>query len=48
MPFHAAGLHMRRSMENAYSRVISSYTPSIKALAHARNWTRNTEASGSA
>ncbi|KAN0071329.1 hypothetical protein V8E54_010760 [Elaphomyces granulatus] len=30
-------------LDNAYSRVISSYTPSIKALAHARNWTRNTE-----
>jgi len=40
MPFHAAGLHMRGSTENAYSRVISSYTPSIKALAHARNWAR--------
>ena len=43
MPFHAAGLHMRGSTENAYSRVISSYTPSIKALAHAQNWARSTE-----
>ena len=42
MPFHAAGLHMRGSTENAYSRVISSYTPSIKALAYARNWARST------
>ncbi|KAH6883524.1 CHAT domain-containing protein [Thelonectria olida] len=37
MPFHAAGLHTRESTENTYSRVLSSYTPSIKALAHARN-----------
>jgi tetratricopeptide (TPR) repeat protein len=43
MPFHAAGLHMKGSTENAYSRVISSYTPSIKALAYARNWARSTE-----
>ncbi|KAN0078521.1 CHAT domain containing protein [Elaphomyces granulatus] len=42
MPFHAAGLHTRGSIENAYSRVISSYTPSIKALAHARNCARST------
>jgi len=48
MPFHAAGLHMRGSTENAYSRVISSYTPSIKALAHARNWARGTEGSRAA
>ncbi|KAH7140518.1 CHAT domain-containing protein [Dactylonectria estremocensis] len=37
MPFHAAGVHARRSTENTYSRMISSYTPSIKALAYARN-----------
>ncbi|KAN0071674.1 CHAT domain containing protein [Elaphomyces granulatus] len=48
MPFHAAGLHMRGSTENAYSRVISSYTPSIKALAYARNWARSTEESRAA
>src|ERR1700727_2991224 len=42
MPFHAAGLHRRGSTENAYSRVISSYTPSIKALAYARNCARST------
>jgi hypothetical protein len=38
MPFHAAGLHVKGSTENAYSRVISSYTSSIKAPTHARNW----------
>jgi hypothetical protein len=48
MPFHAAGLHMRGSTENAYSRIISSYTPSIKALAHSRNWARSTEESRAA
>ncbi|KAH7111459.1 CHAT domain-containing protein [Dactylonectria estremocensis] len=37
MPFHAAGVHTRGSMENAYSKITSSYTPSIKALAYARN-----------
>ncbi|KAH8659506.1 hypothetical protein BGZ61DRAFT_280309, partial [Ilyonectria robusta] len=37
MPFHAAGVHARGSTENAYSRMISSYTPSIKVLAYARN-----------
>ncbi|KAJ4240578.1 hypothetical protein NW760_000861 [Fusarium oxysporum] len=37
MPFHAAGLHTRGSEENAYCRIISSYTPSIKALSYAQN-----------
>jgi hypothetical protein len=37
MPFHAAGVHTRGSKENAYCRAISSYTPSIKALAYAQN-----------
>ncbi|EWY79267.1 hypothetical protein FOYG_17556 [Fusarium oxysporum NRRL 32931] len=37
MPFHAAGVHTRGSKENAYCRMISSYTPSIKALAYAQN-----------
>ncbi len=32
MPFHAAGVHAKGSAENCYSRVLSSYTPSIKAL----------------
>jgi hypothetical protein len=29
-------MHVAGSMENAYSNVVSSYTPSIKALFHAR------------
>ncbi|KAK2675154.1 hypothetical protein RAB80_010138 [Fusarium oxysporum f. sp. vasinfectum] len=37
MPFHAAGVHRRGSTENAYCRLISSYTPSIKELAYAQN-----------
>jgi tetratricopeptide (TPR) repeat protein len=37
MPFHAAGIHAHTSQENAFSRAISSYTPSIKALGHARS-----------
>ncbi|EWZ86328.1 hypothetical protein FOWG_09905 [Fusarium oxysporum f. sp. lycopersici MN25] len=37
MPFHAAGVHTRGSKENAYCRMISSYTPSIKALAYIQN-----------
>ncbi|SPJ84208.1 uncharacterized protein FTOL_10725 [Fusarium torulosum] len=36
MPFHAAGVHGRGSKENAYCRMISSYTPSIKALSYAQ------------
>ncbi|KAH0611890.1 uncharacterized protein H6S33_009942 [Morchella sextelata] len=35
-PFHAAGRHSRRSTENTYSHVISSYIPTIKALSYAR------------
>src|ERR1700733_14528070 len=31
-----AGLHSQISTENVYCRAISSYTPSIKALAYAR------------
>ncbi|KAH7165149.1 hypothetical protein DER46DRAFT_609061 [Fusarium sp. MPI-SDFR-AT-0072] len=34
MPFHAAGVHTRGSKENAYYKMISSYTPSIKALGY--------------
>jgi tetratricopeptide (TPR) repeat protein len=37
MPFHAAGIHSPGSQENALSRVISSYTPSFKALEYARS-----------
>ncbi|CAG9984579.1 unnamed protein product [Clonostachys byssicola] len=36
MPFHAAGIHDPDSTETAYHQTISSYTPSIKALAHAQ------------
>ena len=36
MPFHAAGVHREGSVETAYHRAVSSYAPSIKALAHAR------------
>lgn len=32
MPFHAAGDHSLGSAENTFSHIISSYTPSIKAL----------------
>jgi CHAT domain-containing protein len=35
MPFHAAGKHAD-SLENAYYRALSSYTPSIRALAYSR------------
>ncbi|KAE8444532.1 hypothetical protein EG329_014456 [Mollisiaceae sp. DMI_Dod_QoI] len=36
-PFHAAGINFGpTSIENTHSRVISSYTPTIKALAHSR------------
>ncbi|KAM0710540.1 hypothetical protein Q7P35_002211 [Cladosporium inversicolor] len=37
MPFHAAGVHAHGCMENALSRVTSSYTPSVKALGHSCN-----------
>ena len=36
LPFHAAGLHTPGSIENTLSWAISSYTPSIRALRHAR------------
>jgi hypothetical protein len=36
LPFHAAGDHSVGSTENALHWAISSYTPTIKALAHAR------------
>ncbi|KAH7150709.1 hypothetical protein DER46DRAFT_638595 [Fusarium sp. MPI-SDFR-AT-0072] len=37
MPFHAAGVHTRGSTENAYCRLISSYTQSINELAYAQD-----------
>lgn len=36
LPIHAAGYHESGSQQNAMDRVISSYTPTIKALAYAR------------
>lgn len=36
-PFHAAGVHSRRSTRNCISRVISSYIPTIKALKYTRH-----------
>ncbi|KAL9595915.1 MAG: hypothetical protein Q9179_004797, partial [Wetmoreana sp. 5 TL-2023] len=36
LPFHAAGSHSAGSTENTVHWAISSYTPTIKALAHAR------------
>ena len=38
LPIHAAGYHMH-SKQNALDRVISSYSPTIKALAYSRNRT---------
>jgi tetratricopeptide (TPR) repeat protein len=37
MPFHAAGYHSPDSTENTFNRVISSYSPSIKALSYSRS-----------
>ncbi|KAL2195348.1 CHAT domain-containing protein [Corynascus similis CBS 632.67] len=45
MPFHAAGIHSPSSTENAFSKAISSYTPSIKALGYSQ---RRSRATGSA
>ncbi|KAL2192307.1 CHAT domain-containing protein [Corynascus similis CBS 632.67] len=42
MPFHAAGVHSPGSTENVFSRAISSYTPSIKALGYAQHRSRAT------
>jgi len=36
LPFHAAGDHSAKSTKNTFHWAISSYTPTIKALAHAR------------
>ncbi|RYP49514.1 hypothetical protein DL768_004780 [Monosporascus sp. mg162] len=36
LPLHAAGRHFPPSIETALDRVVSSYSPSIKALLHAR------------
>jgi tetratricopeptide (TPR) repeat protein len=45
MPLHAAGVHTGKSRDNALDRIISSYTPSIKALAAARDQSRRATAS---
>jgi tetratricopeptide (TPR) repeat protein len=37
MPFHAAGVYSSWPGENALCRVVSSYAPSIKALAYSRS-----------
>jgi CHAT domain-containing protein len=37
LPIHAAGYHEVEPRTSTIDRVISSYTPTIKALAHARN-----------
>ena len=44
MPFHAAGVHSAGSRETAFAKVVSSYTPSIKALGHSQRRARATEA----
>jgi tetratricopeptide (TPR) repeat protein len=36
MPLHAAGFHNPGSTENVFCRAISSYTPSFRALGHAK------------
>jgi CHAT domain-containing protein len=42
MPFHAAGDHSPRSLKNVFNKAISSYTPSIKALAYSQErWRKN-------
>ena len=43
LPFHAAGIADDDTTENAYSQAISSYVPSIKALAHARKQAKDAE-----
>ena len=43
MPFHAAGIHVNASQENALSKVVSSYTPSVKALNYSRSQIRHTQ-----
>ncbi|KAK8144211.1 hypothetical protein G3M48_006156 [Beauveria asiatica] len=47
MPFHAAGDHVSGAAQNCYERVISSYTPSIKALSYAQGQARGMEAESS-
>jgi tetratricopeptide (TPR) repeat protein len=44
MPFHAAGVYSSWPGENALGRVVSSYAPSIKALAYSRTRRRRESA----
>ncbi|HEX5406420.1 MAG TPA: CHAT domain-containing protein, partial [Pseudonocardiaceae bacterium] len=37
LPLHAAGYHRQATGETVLDRVISSYTPTVRALAHARD-----------
>ncbi|KAL4771210.1 CHAT domain-containing protein [Aspergillus nidulans var. acristatus] len=46
LPFHAAGMH-DGSTKNTLDRAISSYTPTIKALAYARSCLNRIQFSGS-
>jgi len=46
MPFHAAGDHSPRSEKNVFNRAISSYTPSIKALAYSRQRLQKRDSEG--
>ncbi|KAM7209968.1 CHAT domain containing protein [Rhypophila decipiens] len=43
MPFHAAGTHSVNSTDNLYSRAVSSYAPSIKALAYSHSRSKATD-----
>ena len=43
MPFHAAGIHRAGCTDTAFHRAISSYAPSVKALAHAQKRMRIAE-----
>ncbi|KAK3904052.1 CHAT domain-containing protein [Staphylotrichum tortipilum] len=43
MPFHAAWVHSPGSTDNAFSKAVSSYTPSIKALEYAQQRARATD-----
>jgi tetratricopeptide (TPR) repeat protein len=43
MPFHAVGIYVNSSRDNALSKVVSSYTPSVKALSYARRQIKRTQ-----
>ncbi|MFJ5034371.1 CHAT domain-containing protein [Streptomyces sp. NPDC088560] len=48
LPIHAAGRHRQRTGHTVMDRVISSYTPTIRALSHARRGTPPTAPPGKA